>query len=126
MARRRSTDPQSAISLESLTSHPLSLRSTFFSHSDILSLSDARQFTPYPYHYAGSIADSARVLPRQTRGRSNYDLRGHMFSQPDLVSVCVRRQRRREVLHAFNRTGRGGARARRYRRNYYSDISCRR
>lgn len=47
------------------------------------------------------------------------------FEQPHRVLICVRRQQRREVLHAFRKTGRGsGRRPPRY--NYYSSISCRR
>lgn len=45
------------------------------------------------------------------------------FSNPSRVLICVRRQQRREVLHAFRKTGRGGHRRPRY--NHYSSISCR-
>lgn len=45
------------------------------------------------------------------------------FVDPRQVVVCVRRQQRKEVLHALGRTGRG-ARAPR-RRTWRSDISCR-
>lgn len=44
------------------------------------------------------------------------------FDDPFRVVVCVRRRRRREVLHAFRKTGRRGQR--RPRRSWYSDISC--
>lgn len=46
------------------------------------------------------------------------------FSAPRHVVVCVRRRRRREVLHALRIAGRGGRRGRRYRRNAYSDVRC--
>lgn len=46
------------------------------------------------------------------------------FSEPDKVLICVRRSRRREVLHALKKTGKRGQR--RPRRNFYSKISCRR
>lgn len=45
------------------------------------------------------------------------------FSVPKNVAICVRRKQRREVLFALKRTGKG-ARVRRRRRNYYSDVSC--
>lgn len=44
------------------------------------------------------------------------------FRIPNLVTICVRRKMRREVLHALNKTkgGRGGRR----RRNQWSGIKC--
>lgn len=45
------------------------------------------------------------------------------FSQPKRVLVCIRRSRRREVLHAKGVAGRRGLRP--PRRNYFSSISCR-
>jgi len=46
------------------------------------------------------------------------------FRLPQNVLVCVRRQRRKEVLHAIGKAGRVGQRS--PRRNPYSEISCRR
>lgn len=46
------------------------------------------------------------------------------FKTPDAVVICVRRKRRREVLHALGKAGRRGQR--KPRRNEWSDISCRR
>lgn len=46
------------------------------------------------------------------------------FATPERVSVCVRRARRKEVLFATKRAGRGGSQRRR-RRNRNSVISCR-
>lgn len=45
------------------------------------------------------------------------------FEAPSSVLVCVRRQRRKEVLHALNKTGSGVSR-RRPRRNWLSNVSC--
>lgn len=45
------------------------------------------------------------------------------FREPSRVLICVRRQRRREVLHAFRRVGHGSGGRPRF--NYYSKISCR-
>lgn len=47
-----------------------------------------------------------------------------MFNQPQRVMICVRRNQRREVLHALKKTGRGSGGA--GRRNFWSQISCRR
>lgn len=46
------------------------------------------------------------------------------FRQPDRVLICVRRQQRKEVLHALHVAGRSGLR--RPRRGPYSNVSCRR
>ena len=45
------------------------------------------------------------------------------FEAPRSVVICVRRKQRREVLFATRKTGKGG-RARRHRRNYYSNVRC--
>lgn len=44
------------------------------------------------------------------------------FAQPDLVAICARRKRRRQVLFAFKKSGRNGGRS--YKRNYFSQIGC--
>ena len=44
------------------------------------------------------------------------------FAQPKNVLVCVRRNVRKQVLHALNKTGQSGQR--RPRRNEHSEISC--
>lgn len=46
------------------------------------------------------------------------------FAAPERVSVCVRRMRRKEVLFATKKAGRGGSQRKR-RRNRNSVISCR-
>lgn len=46
------------------------------------------------------------------------------FQQPERVAVCIRRQRRREVLHALNVAGSRGLRP--PRRSQYTGVSCRR
>lgn len=45
------------------------------------------------------------------------------FAEPDRVLVCIRRQKRKEVLFAKRKAGRGGMRP--PRRNWMSYISCR-
>lgn len=46
------------------------------------------------------------------------------FHDPQKVLICVRRQARTEVLHALRKTGKTGQR--KPRRNWYSNISCKR
>ena len=46
------------------------------------------------------------------------------FEAPRQVALCVRRKQRKEVLFALKKSGRNGGR--KYRRNFYSRISCKR
>lgn len=78
------------------------------------------------YHPAGSFlrpvsakrAHSRLVIPPSA------DLSHRIgFAVPNKVAVCVRRQQRKEVIHALGLTGRGaGARVR--RRGPWSDVEC--
>ena len=47
------------------------------------------------------------------------------FNLPQQTTVCVRRNQRKEVLHALKKTGRNTSYPRRKRRTYTSDVSCR-
>lgn len=63
--------------------------------------------------------------PRTVAGvpmRRILDVRAYRdaFVNPRLVAICVRRRRRREVLHALKRTNGQGAR----RRNVWSNVRC--
>lgn len=49
---------------------------------------------------------------------------GLQFAAPKETLVCVRRKRRKEVLHALKKTGKGAGRRRKPRRNFYSWIGC--
>lgn len=67
-----------------------------------------------------------RLSNRPTRGRTNYYQASTeatpIFNQPGSVLVCVRRQRRKEILHALKKTGRGGSLRRKRKlteRSYY-------
>lgn len=64
-----------------------------------------------------AIAAGFKFQPLQTKAILG-------FREPDRVLVCVRRQARKEVLHALGKAGRGGGR--RGRRGWSSGISCRR
>lgn len=46
------------------------------------------------------------------------------FQDPRKVVICVRRKIRKEVLHALRKTGRGGSRSWKRKRNVYSDVRC--
>lgn len=45
------------------------------------------------------------------------------FEAPKQVLVCIRRKARKEVLFALRKTGKG-ARAKRHRQSYYSNVRC--
>lgn len=46
------------------------------------------------------------------------------FKNPWQVMICVRRQKRREVIFAIGKGGKGGRSKRDVRRNEYSDVRC--
>lgn len=48
------------------------------------------------------------------------------FQAPQKVLVCVRRKIRKEILHAFKKTGKSGRKQKKPRFGFYSRISCRR
>lgn len=122
--------------LDSLLFEPVS-PATPFSPSpvpfdDLAEIQDRRLFHPDP-DYVGTITGDAEIgevyspsVPRKTNKKHPLQTsmpRGVMaFSQPAHVAVCVRRQQRREVLHALRKTGRGGSARRRY--NHNSKIRC--
>lgn len=72
-------------------------------------------------YYAGQTDPLGRVSHRLHRGVS----RRLGFHAPWQVIVCVRRKRRREVLHAIRVAGkRGVGRGKTQRRNSYSQVRC--
>lgn len=88
----------------------------------LLSLEDRREFHPAIRWLRPARAlrrDAARVVERHGGTQARRAVFG--FNVPNLVSICVRRKVRREVLLAM---GRGGGGKRRPRRNSWSDIVC--
>lgn len=72
---------------------------------------------------------SRRALQSATRSTMRSWLPGTLpsgirFQAPEDVVICVRRSIRREVLHAFRKTGRRGQRKPRF--SFHSKIKCRR
>lgn len=61
--------------------------------------------------------------PYQRPTRSQLVAQGIAFRAPRDVLVCVRRKRRKEVIHAIGKAGSGVKRAQ-PRRSYYSDVVC--
>lgn len=94
-------------------------------HGNYDESSDRRRYNPTKRSAAPHAANrnATRLLigavGKVASGKLPHTVR---FRLPNLVTLCIRRQLRREVLHALNRTrtGRGG----RNRRNIWSDIKC--
>lgn len=66
------------------------------------------------------------VHPKNVNKRSTASAalpRTVQFEAPKRVLVCIRRQKRKEVLFALKKTGKG-ARARKHRQSFYSSIRC--
>lgn len=112
------------IGLPRLSSRPVNL--TLFE--------DRRSFHPAgPSRPAFSLPRSAAVVrvPSPPRTRTSVDgakartpkLYQLQFAVPAKVALCVRRKRRKEVLHAKGIAG-SKKRMRSPRRNYWSSISC--
>lgn len=72
---------------------------------------------------SGHPAQPLKVTPTPKNKSRPFVARGLSFSLPQKVVICVRRKQRKEVLHAFNKTGRGSGRTRR-RKNWFSKVGC--
>lgn len=69
----------------------------------------------------GGDRDAARRVAR--RAPWSFTRSHDVFADPMKVSVCVRRETRKRVMHAL---GKAGGRVRPPKRNEFSEISCRR
>jgi len=116
-------------SLTSLRSAPIKIR---FPSSSLTQIQDLRTFDFSPGTrpaklFSGSNA-SVGFVPnvnhgRQAKGRQAKLFNGQMaFTAPAQTLVCVRRARRKEVLFAKKKTGKGGQR--KPRRSTWSNYKC--
>lgn len=69
----------------------------------------------------GSTKKSNRNVPRYG-GFKTFTPSSVAFKAPSRVVLCVKRQQRKEVIHAIGKAGRSGQR--KPRRNQWSDVSC--
>lgn len=104
--------------------------------SDLLPVEDRRSWSPgaaappLDYSSARTVIGSPARLRASARHSTGPGRVAPTFSPvvafqtPSRVNICIRRQRRKEVLHAKRFYGR--AKLRRPTRNAYSSISCRR
>lgn len=101
---------------------------------DLSVYEDRRVYHPDPVRpAAGFLGQRHRlVLPQVTKKPVGNGQRASFFqnrnrisfASPSSVLICVRRERRKEVLHALGKAGKRGQR--KPRQSAYSDISCRR
>jgi len=123
--------------LDSLLSPPPSRRwNPSAIRSPLTEVEDRRTFHPlFDQRPVRSLRKwSVRMAPKAPRGQKAvklpsgrlFDARREVFGfdAPEHVMVCVRRSRRKEVLHALKKTGKGGGRRRPPKRNAYSDVRC--
>lgn len=93
---------------------------------DLRPVEDRRLFHPLGrVRPALSVSGQAHslALPRGS-SRGVFLSSAVAFKSHKRVSICVRRKRRKEVIFALGRNGRGGS-FRKPRRNFYSDVECR-
>lgn len=144
MGRRRSRTTRSSINVSGrdVVKHtPIARRSALprLKTMDLRVFEDRRAFHPDPLirpaFSVPRMASRLVVHPNVNRTSSSTHtvgspLRGSLshrigFEVPRQVVVCVRRKRRREVMHALGKAGRGGVgRGRRRRTNEFSEIGC--
>lgn len=84
----------------------------------------ARSFS-IPRHRLAIPKKNVRSVRGDSRYVPSFDGLTHEigFRVPRKVLICVRRRIRKQVLHAFRKTGKAGQR--KPRRNFYSSVSCR-
>lgn len=93
-------------------------------------LADRRVFSPEPDHIRPALRLSgqpARIvstpIPRKSTPKAILPkLHNLSFKLPQSVSICVKRNTRKEVLHATKVAGKIGLR--KPKRNAFSNISC--
>ena len=90
---------------------------------------DGRYFhpDPYPYTMAGTPAKMALRKPKTHKKYRDPTLDTLSFVNPNKVSICQKRRKRRENLFAKQKIGRGkGSKflKKPRRRNEFSDVRC--
>lgn len=85
-------------------------------------IADGRAYRPDPIRIRGVVRANAANL-RITKGAELP--RGIRFAVPKHIALCVRRKRRREIMHALRRAGRRGIGKNKIRRtNFWSKVKC--
>lgn len=131
-SRRRRTERPSATFP---THHPRSLTPLLVPYalrSDLREVEDRRTYHPeFEFRPARTVWGHPvrpnrvkEVRPARPAFRSPGLGARVRFAVPARTVICVRRNQRKEVLHALKKTGKRGASRSRRRRNYFSAISC--
>lgn len=88
----------------------------------VRSLEDRRVYTPdYLASPRGTSRASQRIVASYSVGAGLAPT--FSFGVPAKVARCVRRKERRSVIHALGLAGKG-SRARRRKRDFYSNVEC--
>lgn len=99
----------------------------------IIDFEDRRRHSPVPIPFPVSFPDPTRVVVRKRPRSYQHSLKKNLsksyksylaqeFHAPDNVLICVRRKRRKEVLHALGKSGKRGQRKPRW--SSHSDVHC--
>lgn len=113
--------PRVASEFNELLAPSVSTRSV----SALSEIEDRRLFSPPVFAPARTLSGVARLFLAPARSKPKV-ASGHVglsFSAPRATLVCIRRQRRKEVLHA---KGVAGSKVARPKRGHFSSVSCRR
>lgn len=129
--KRKGSTPRSRREVSSFANQrlptSLSVQSAQLDLIDFLrSIEDRRTYDPSGHVSARSFTTPHHTLVPATTHHPYTNKKtipsGVAFKHPEEVLVCVRRKQRKEVLHAFNKTGKSGQR--RPRRSRFSDVHC--
>lgn len=75
-----------------------------------------------PFHRLAVVTPNASKSLVRRSIRTFHPAIPVQFDAPRRVLVCIRRNIRKEVMHALNKSGKAGQK--KPRRNYYSDVRC--
>jgi len=93
---------------------------------DLRLFEDRRVFHPNrfisPARSIGPRSD-ARLVVNDVKPQTSLLSAAVRFNEPRRGLICIRRNARKEVLHALGRVGAGSGRSKK-RRNQFSDVSC--
>ncbi|AJK28318.1 hypothetical protein [Eel River basin pequenovirus] len=126
MARRRPKSSRKTTRISSAMSAPIARRSLLRNPQPLTIFEDRRTWTPAPIglrnppprNYATTSRTGKRISSPKWKPVFNVS-----FADPQRTFICVRRKRRKEVMFALRKTGKGSA-ARKRRRNFWSRVSC--
>lgn len=114
--------PDPFMALMNVPVRPIQTR-IFHDEKTVLQIRDGRTFDPtWSVRPAGSVrrGDARLQIARSERFSSHI-----AFQRPAFVAPCVRRKKRREVIHALRISGRRGVgRGKRRHTTFWSSVKC--